>query len=71
MPFKSKAQQRLMFAKHPKIASKWAKLTPSMKNLPEEVGEKSDDESMEPKSMHMKNPKKGMVSKWAYLKGAK
>lgn len=71
MPLKSKAQMRYMFAKHPKIASKWAKITPDMKNLPEEVGEKPDMEKSEPKSMHMKNPKMGAVSKWAYLKGAK
>jgi hypothetical protein len=25
MPFKSKAQMRFMFARHPKIAKRWAK----------------------------------------------
>lgn len=35
MPFKSKAQQGYMFAKHPKIAKKWAKETPNMKSLPQ------------------------------------
>ena len=34
MPFKSKAQQGFMFAKHPRIAKRWAKETPSMKSLP-------------------------------------
>ncbi len=34
MPFKSKAQQRFMYAKHPKIAKKWAKKTSSFKSLP-------------------------------------
>ena len=34
MPFKSKAQQRWMFAKHPKMAKRWAKETKSMKRLP-------------------------------------
>lgn len=34
MPFRSKAQQRLMFAKHPKIAKRWAKKTKNMKGLP-------------------------------------
>jgi hypothetical protein len=34
MPFKSKAQQGFMFAKHPKIATRWAKETPRMKSLP-------------------------------------
>src|SRR5690606_16102148 len=35
MPFKSKAQQRLFFAKNPKKAKEWAKETPNMKDLPE------------------------------------
>ena len=35
MPFKSKAQQRFMFAKHPTIAKRWAKETKSIKKLPE------------------------------------
>jgi len=35
MPFKSKAQQRWMFARHPKMAKRWAKKTPNMKSLPE------------------------------------
>lgn len=34
MPFKSKAQQGFMFAKHPKIAKRWANETPRMKSLP-------------------------------------
>lgn len=35
MPFKSQAQRRFMFAKHPKIASRWAKHTPKGSKLPE------------------------------------
>ena len=35
MPFKSKSQARMMYAKHPKMAKKWAKHTPNMKMLPE------------------------------------
>lgn len=36
MPFRSKAQQRFMFARHPKIAKKWAKHTSAkqFKKLP-------------------------------------
>ena len=37
MPFKSEAQRRLMFAKHPEIAKKWAKEYPNQKSLPEKV----------------------------------
>jgi len=37
MPFKSRAHQRFMFAKHPKIAQRWAKHTPDMKHLPQHV----------------------------------
>jgi hypothetical protein len=35
VPFKSKAQARFMFAKHPKIAKEWASKTPSIKKLPQ------------------------------------
>ncbi|MFA6100404.1 MAG: hypothetical protein WC750_06085 [Patescibacteria group bacterium] len=35
MPFKSKAQQKFMFAKHPEIAKRWAKKYGVPKNLPE------------------------------------
>lgn len=40
MPFKSKAQKGFMFANMPKTAKKWAKETPSMKNLPKKVAKK-------------------------------
>jgi hypothetical protein len=40
MPFKSKAQQRFMFAKMPKVAKRWAKHTPSIKRLPKRKGKK-------------------------------
>lgn len=35
MPFKSKKQQRWMFANDPKMAKRWAKHTPDIKDLPE------------------------------------
>ena len=35
MPFKSKAQQRYLFAKEPGVAKEFAAKTPSMKKLPE------------------------------------
>mgnify|MGYP001607401553 CR=1 FL=1 len=34
-PFKSKAQARYMFSRHPKVAKRWAKKTKSIKSLPE------------------------------------
>ena len=37
MPFKSSAQRRLMYAKHPKIAARWT-AEYDQKNLPEKVG---------------------------------
>lgn len=40
MPFKSKAQERFMFAKHPEIAKEFAEKTPNMKKLPEHVAKK-------------------------------
>jgi len=39
MPLKSKAQQRYMFAKHPRMAKRWAHETPNIKELPEKVKE--------------------------------
>jgi len=41
MPFKSKAQQREMFANQPQIAKRWAKETPNIKALPEKVKKKA------------------------------
>lgn len=37
MPFKSLAQMRFLYAKHPEMAKKWAEHTPSTKRLPEKV----------------------------------
>jgi hypothetical protein len=37
MPFKSKAQRKYLFAKHPEVAKKYAKETPKGKKLPEHV----------------------------------
>ena len=39
MPFRSAAQRRWMFAKHPEMAERWAKETPKGLKLPEKVGE--------------------------------
>jgi len=41
MPFKSKAQQRMMFAQHPVIAKRFAKETPNMKSLPARAAKKT------------------------------
>lgn len=35
MPFKSQAQARYLFAKHPQIAKEFASKTPSIKALPQ------------------------------------
>lgn len=35
MPFKSKAQARMMFARHPRMAKRWAEETPDMAALPD------------------------------------
>ncbi len=37
MPFKSKSQMRMMFAKDPAMAKEWADKTPNMSKLPEHV----------------------------------
>jgi hypothetical protein len=45
MPFKSQAQQRMMFATQPKTAEKWAHETPNIKKLPQHV--KREDSPMQ------------------------
>jgi hypothetical protein len=40
MPFKSKAQQKYMFATMPKTAKKWVKETPNIKSLPKKAAKK-------------------------------
>lgn len=40
MPFKSKAQEKYMFANHPKMAKEFADATPDIKKLPEKVKKK-------------------------------
>lgn len=50
MPFKSKAQERFLFAKKPKVAKEFAKATKvegiNIKKLPEHVKEKSKPEKI-------------------------
>lgn len=40
MPFKSKAQARFMYAKHPELAEEFSSKTKSIKALPEHVKKK-------------------------------
>ncbi len=37
MPFKSKAQQKWMYANKPEMAKEWAHETPNIKKLPKKV----------------------------------
>jgi hypothetical protein len=41
MPFKSKAQQRMMFATNPRMAREMASKTKSMKSLPARAAKKT------------------------------
>lgn len=41
MPFKSKAQQRYLFANDPQVAKEFAAKTPNMKGLPDRVTKKT------------------------------
>lgn len=38
MPFKSKAQERLMYSEHPDLAEKFQAETPNDASLPERIG---------------------------------
>mgnify|MGYP003344794702 FL=1 len=40
MPFKSEAQRKFMYAKHPKMAKEWEEKTPKGKKLPAKVKKK-------------------------------
>lgn len=40
MPFKSKAQQKFMFATMPKTAKRWADKTKNIKSLPKKAAKK-------------------------------
>lgn len=40
MPFKSKAQRRFMYARHPELAEEFEAATPKGKKLPEKVKSK-------------------------------
>lgn len=39
MPFKSKAQQRYLYAKKPEVAKEFTEKTPNIKKLPQKVNE--------------------------------
>lgn len=62
MPFTSKAQARFMFARHPKIAKRWAKHTKDIKSLPKKVSEHMhkmpDGHMMKDSEMRIKKKKK-------------
>lgn len=40
MPFRSQAQRRFLFSKHPDIAKRWASEFPNQKRLPERIHSK-------------------------------
>jgi hypothetical protein len=41
MPFKSRQQEKWMYATHPDMAKKWQEETPKGKKLPKKVGTKN------------------------------
>jgi len=41
MPFKSRQQEKWMYATHPEMAKQWAKETPKGKSLPKKVTKKA------------------------------
>lgn len=52
MPFKSQAQRKFMFARHPTIAKRWAKKYGVPKDLPQKIGAKKKKPSMAGYIMH-------------------
>jgi hypothetical protein len=45
MPFRSEAQRRFLFAKHPSVAKEFAAHTPHGKDLPEHVSDEEKKKS--------------------------
>jgi hypothetical protein len=74
MPFKSQAQQRMMFATQPKTAEKWAHETPNIKKLPQHV--RREDSPIqtpmqqapqpEPLQIELPNQDMGVVDQYAH-----
>ena len=60
MPFRSKSQQRYLFAKHPKIAKEFAKETEDIKSLPEKAGMSKDKDMEKARQSAMNRTKKMM-----------
>lgn len=52
MPFRSQAQKKFLFAKHPDIAKRWAKEYPSQGKLPARVKRKAKKKSKKAKVRH-------------------
>lgn len=54
MPFKSKSQQRFMFARHPKMAREWAHETKDIKSLPEKIDKEktsAEEQTKDPQAL--------------------
>ena len=74
MPFKSQAQQRMMFATQPNTAEKWAHETPNIKKLPQHV--RREDSPMqapmqqalrpEPLEIELPDQDMGVVDQYAH-----
>jgi tetrahydromethanopterin S-methyltransferase subunit G len=56
MPFKSKAQQRFMYATMPKTAEKWSHETPNIKKLPQHVKEEGMEMMQGPQMQSWDHP---------------
>ena len=54
MPFKSKAQQRWMFANKPEMAKEWASETRNLKRLPEKASSSKASRSSRPQRQRSK-----------------
>jgi len=58
MPFKSQAQRKFMYAKHPKLAAEFESKTPKGAKLPEHVKGKKAKPSMKKPSVKTKMSKR-------------
>jgi hypothetical protein len=66
MPMVSKAQNRWMWATHPKMAKEWADKTPNIKALPEHVKPKAKKERHEHYGEYGRDHKAGQARSKSY-----
>jgi hypothetical protein len=61
VPFKSKAQERFMYAKHPELAKEFQATTPNDASLPERAGRPTKSQSTRKRRTSTRDYDRGML----------